>query len=322
MTEPGSLVPGRSKRPSISVVVPAYNEASVLPEFLARLTCVLDGLDDNEILVVDDGSTDGTLDFLRSASLSWPRLRYVSLSRNFGHQNALRAGLDLALGACVVSLDADLQHPPELIPELVSRWRAGAQVVLTLRADDDVPRFKRWTASAFYRLLALLTDRPPAPGGADFRLLDRAVVNLLCELPERSLFLRGLVPWMGFRQEYVRYAPASRASGETKYSLRRMFSLAIQGITATSTRPLLLASVLGVIVSLFAALFAVYAVYMRLVRGTAITGWASVVVLTGILGGAQLFVTGIVGAYLGQVLREVQRRPAYLIKERSGDDVA
>lgn len=321
MTDSASRAAGGSRRPSISVVVPAYNEASVLPEFLSRLSQVLDGTEDSEILVIDDGSTDGTLEFLRSARAKWPRLRYVSLSRNFGHQNALRAGLDLAEGACVISIDADLQHPPELIPELVTRWRAGAQMVLTLRASDNVSWFKRRTAAAFYRLLALLTDRPPAPGSADFRLLDRAVVDVLREFPERSLFLRGLVPWMGFRQEYVAYTPAPRAAGKTKYSLRRMLALALQGVTATSTRPLLLASVLGALVSLFAVAFAGYAVYMRIVRGTAITGWASVIVFTGIVGGAQLFVTGIVGAYLGQVLQEVQRRPAYLVKERSGAQV-
>ena len=310
------------RRPEISVVVPAYNEAGVLPEFLGRLSRALAGSPDHEILVVDDGSTDGTLAFLRSMAAQRPRLRYVSLSRNFGHQNALRAGLDLALGRCVVSLDADLQHPPELIPELIVRWRAGAQVVLTLRSSEGVPWFKRRTAAAFYRLLAWLTDRPPAEGSADFRLLDRAVVDVLREFPERSLFLRGLVPWVGFRQESVPYVPAARSAGTSKYSVRRMFALAIQGITATSTRPLLLASVLGVLVALFAVLFAGYAVYMRVVRGTAITGWASVIVFTGLLGGAQLFVTGIVGAYLGQVLQEVQRRPRYLVKEQSGEEVS
>jgi dolichol-phosphate mannosyltransferase len=303
-------------------VVPAYNEASVLPEFLARAARALDGSPDHEILVVDDGSTDGTLEFLRSAAARWPRLRYISLSRNFGHQNALRAGLDMAQGACVICLDADLQHPPELMTELIARWRAGAQVVLTIRSRTGVPWFKRRTAAVFYRLLSLLTDRPPVEGSADFRLLDRMVVDVLRGFPERSLFLRGLVPWLGFRQESVAYTPAARAGGHTKYSLRRMISLAIQGITATSTRPLLMASVLGALVSLFAAVFAAYAVYERLVRGTAITGWASVIVFTGLLGGAQLFVLGIVGAYLGQVLQEVQRRPRYLVKERSGEEVS
>jgi dolichol-phosphate mannosyltransferase len=309
---------GGPHRPAVSVVVPAFNEASVLPEFLSRLARVLEGDEDHEILIVDDGSTDGTLELLRAARTAWPRLRYVSLSRNFGHQNALRAGLDLAQGACVITLDADLQHPPELIPELVARWRAGAQVVLTLRSNTGASWFKRRTASVFYRLLSMLSDHPPAPGSADFRLLDRTVVDVLREFPERSLFLRGLMPWVGFRQECVAYTPAPRAGGETKYSLRRMISLAIHGITATSTRPLLLASIFGALVSLFAVLFAGYAVYMRVVRGTAITGWASVIVFTGLLGGVQLFVLGIVGTYLGQVLREVQRRPPYLVKEVSG----
>ncbi len=308
--------------PEISVVVPAYNEASVLPEFLERLSRALASSPDHEILVVDDGSSDDTLALLRSAAAQSPRLRYVSLSRNFGHQNALRAGLDLAQGKCVISLDADLQHPPELLPELISRWRAGAQIVLTRRSSEGAPWFKRRTAAAFYRLLSWLTDRPPAEGSADFRLLDRTVVDVLREFPERSVFLRGLIPWMGFRQESVPYMPAPRAPGLPKYSAWRMVSLAIQGITATSTRPLLLASVLGALVSVFAVLFAGYAVYMRVMRGTAIEGWTSVIVFTGLLGGAQLFVTGIVGAYLGRVLQEVQRRPRYLVKERSGEDVS
>ncbi len=322
MTTPDVRPSPGASRPEISIVVPAYNEAKVLPELLERLTRALEGNPDYEILVVDDGSTDGTLEFLRVAGERWPRLRYVSLSRNFGHQNALRAGMDVARGACVISIDADLQHPPELIPELIARWRAGVQVVLTLRSSQGVPWFKRQTATAFYQVLSWLTDRPPADGSADFRLLDRTVVDLLRGFPERSLFLRGLVPWVGFRQESVPYEPAARSAGTSKYSVRRMLSLAIHGITATSTRPLLLASVLGVLVSLFAVLFAGYAVYMRVVRGTAITGWASVIVFTGLLAGAQLFVTGIVGAYLGQVLQEVQRRPPYLVKERSGEGLS
>ena len=307
----------RRRATLLSVVVPAYNESESLPVLIARLDAVLRGMGPHEILVVDDGSTDGTLALLRELSGTRPQLRWISLSRNFGHQNALRAGLAEARGECVVSLDADLQHPPELIPELVDRWSQGADIVYTVRSDLNTPWIKRITAGWYYRLLATLSDHPPERGTADFRFLDRRVVNVVNDLAESALFLRGVMPWVGFTQSLVNYQPPDRYAGESKYTPLKMLRLALHGVTATSIRPLFLASMVGFFVSLFAIAFAVYAAYIRLVQGTAISGWASVIIFVGMLGGAQLLMIGILGAYLGQVLREVQRRPPYVIKEQS-----
>ncbi len=301
----------------ISVVVPAYNEAESIPALVARLDAILPKLGAHEIVIVDDGSTDNTLALLRSLAATRPQLRWISLSRNFGHQSALRAGLAESRGDCVATLDADLQHPPELLPELYDRWRAGAEIVYTVRSDAGTSWLKRFTARWYYRLLAVLSDHPPQRGTADFRLLDRSVVNVINELAEHALFLRGVIPWVGFRQAVVSYAPIGRHAGDTKYTPLKMLRLALHGVTATSIRPLFLASMVGFLVSLFAIAFAVYAAYIRLVKGTAISGWASVIIFVGLLGGAQLFTIGILGAYLGQVLREVQRRPPYVIRDAS-----
>ncbi len=301
----------------LTVVVPAYNEAESLPVLLERLEAVLKGIGPHEILIVDDGSTDGTLALLREKARTRPQLRWISLSRNFGHQNALRAGLDDARGDCVVTLDADLQHPPELIPELLERWAQGADIVYTVRSDLNTSWLKRITAGWYYRLLGALSDHPPERGTADFRLLDRQVVEVVKNLSENALFLRGVMPWVGFQQAIVNYRPLDRYAGESKYTTLKMLRLALHGVTATSIRPLFLASMVGLFVSLFAVAFAIYAAYVRLVTGTAISGWASVIIFVGMLGGAQLLMIGILGAYLGQVLREVQRRPPYVIKESS-----
>jgi dolichol-phosphate mannosyltransferase len=303
----------------LSVVVPAYNEVESLPLLLARLRGVLAPLGPYEVVIIDDGSRDGTIEFLRRAGAEHPELRYVSFSRNFGHQNALRAGLVEARGDCVITMDADLQHPPELIPELLAGWRAGADVVYTVRRDDNTSWFKRRTAALYYRMLAALSDDPPAPGSADFRLLDRRVVDVFAELKEHTIFLRGLVPWVGFRQAEVPYTPDARKTGVTKYTVHRMMRLAMEGVTATSIRPLMLASMFGVFLALTAIVYAGYAIYIRVHTGTAVPGWTSTVVVTALIGGTQLIFMGVLGAYVGQVLREVRGRPPYIVRERSDE---
>ena len=301
----------------ISIVVPAYNEAGNLAAMRARLEGVLRDREGYEILFVDDGSQDETLALLRDFASEDARIRFLSLSRNFGHQSALKAGLDNATGDCVITLDADLQHPPEVIPEMIERWQAGFEVVNTVRADAGAPFFKHVTSGLFYRFLNFISDIEIRPGAADFRLLDRKVVRELVSLGDRTLFLRGAVPWLGFRQCDIDYTPDKRASGEPKYNLRRMALLAIDGITSSSIRPLRLSTFVGAIMSGFATLYAGYALMTKLILGTAISGWASLLVGMMLLGGVQLLMLGIIGEYLGKVLLEVKGRPSYVVRERS-----
>ena len=303
----------------ISVVVPAHNEAQTLPLLFERLERALAGRGAFEVVVVDDGSRDGTLNLLRAAHTAKPSIRYLSFSRNFGHQNALRAGLTAARGDCVVTIDADLQHPPELIPELLARWEAGADLVYTVRLEKNTGLLKRASAALYYRLLRWLSDDPPVPGGADFRLLDRRVVDVFVSLREHTMFLRGLVPWVGFTQAEVTYTAALRAAGVSSYTLVKMTRLALEGLTSTSTRPLLLASMFGVTLASGALLYAVYALWVRLVVGIAVPGWTSTVLVVTLIGGTQLFFMGVLGLYLGHVLREVRGRPPYIVAERSDD---
>ena len=303
----------------LSVVVPAYNEVQSLPLLLERLKSVLAPLVRYEIVIVDDGSRDGTVEYLRRTNADHPEVRYLSFSRNFGHQNALRAGLVETRGDCVVTMDADLQHPPEVLGELLARWCEGADVVYTVRRDDNASWFKRKSSALYYRVLSALSDDPPVPGSADFRLLDRRVVDVFVELKEHTMFMRGLVPWVGFRQAEVPYTEDSRRTGVTKYSVFRMMRFAVEGVTATSIRPLIIASMFGMFLAFTALVYAGYAIYVRVATGTTVPGWTSTVVVTALIGGTQLIFLGVLGAYVGQILREVRGRPPYLVRERSGE---
>ncbi len=301
----------------ISVVVPAYNEADNLPLLKQRLEQALGAYDDYEILIVDDGSRDHSLEVLRDFAARDLHVRFVSLSRNFGHQNALKAGLDRASGDCVITMDADLQHPPEHIAAMVERWRAGYEVVNMIRSDAHTPVFKRLTSRLFYRLVNAISDFEIRAGAADFRLLDRRVLDALMTLDERTLFLRGTLPWLGFRQCDIDYTPERRAQGTSKYNFRRMAMLALDGITSSSIRPLRLSTILGVIMAGLAMVYATYAVILKVVVGTAISGWASLLIGIMTFGGVQLIMLGILGEYLGKVLLEVKGRPNYIVREQS-----
>jgi dolichol-phosphate mannosyltransferase len=302
----------------ISIVVPVYNERQNLAPLKARLDEVLAPSADHEILFVDDGSLDDSLEILRSMASKDAHVRYLSLSRNFGHQNALKAGLERATGDCVIMMDGDLQHPPEQIPHMIERWRKGFEIVNMIRRDDATPPFKRYTAALFYGLINAISEFRIRPGASDFRLLDRKVVDALLRLGERTLFYRGIVPWIGFRQCDIEYLPAKRAHGSSKYNLRRMMLLALDGITSSSVQPLRFATVLGLGMSLLAMAYVVYAIAIKLVFGTAIAGWTSLLVGVTLLGGVQLVMLGILGEYLGKVLLEVKGRPSYIVREESG----
>ncbi|WP_262282202.1 glycosyltransferase family 2 protein [Micromonospora sp. MA102] len=308
-------------QPALSVVVPMFNEEAVLPLLAVRLRGVLDGLGEAyEVVAVDDGSTDATPAALAALRVGWPELRVLRLRRNSGHQAALHAGLLRARGAYVVSIDADLQDPPEVIVELLRRARAdGVDVVYAVRADRSRDtRFKRWSAGGYYRLVRrLVGEQVPAQAG-DFRLLGRAAVEALRELPERSPVLRLVVPWLGFPSAEVTYERQERAAGRTKYPLSRMAGLAAESVTSFSAAPLRVATWLGLAgvavcgVLVVAALLAWFA-------GATVTGWPSLYVAILFLGAVQLLCLGLLGEYVARIYTAVQGRPAYLV---AGDSAA
>jgi len=302
----------------ISIVVPAHNEEGNLPVLLDQIRSALpQGL--HEIIVVDDGSTDKTLDVVKAASLSDQRIKYIGLSRNFGHQTALRAGLRGASGDCVITMDADLQHPPRLLPEMTAKWQEGFKIVLTMRKDvESVSRFKRLTSGLFYWLINAVSDVAIDPGSADFRLLDREVVDVVNELSEHDFFLRGIIPWVGFAISKIAYTPDPRLHGSTKYSLRKMISFAVTGVIANSIQPLRLATLFAALIACLSVLYAVYALneYMH---GRVIQGWTSVALVISLIGALQLLVLGVLGEYVGRILRETRNRPPYIISQSNLD---
>jgi glycosyltransferase involved in cell wall biosynthesis len=306
--------------PAVSVVVPAFNESQNVSALLEVLLPVLAGIGTFEIVLVDDGSTDDTLEVIRRHHALDPRVRFVALSRNFGHQTALRAGLAHARGACVISMDADLQHPPELIPEMVARWKEGYDVVYTVREDAaSLPASKRLSSALFYRLLNALSGVRIEAGTADFRLLSRRVLDVLNGLDEQPFFLRGLVPWLGFRQHGIPYAPNDRRHGQSKYTLRKMVALATDGITSFSVKPLLVSGALAALVGAIALAYSLYVIYARVFTDAAVPGWASVLVAVLWLGSMQLFVLGIMGQYLGKLFVQSKRRPPFVVRDASDD---
>jgi len=305
--------------PALSVVVPVFNEEAVLPLLVQRLREVLDELGESyEVLVVDDGSTDGTAAALRSVRTDWPHLRVLRLRRNCGHQAALVAGLRRARGDYVASIDADLQDPPEVLPEMVSLAREQRlDIVYGVRADRRADtRFKRWTAGMYYRLMRRLVGRQMPAQAGDFRLLSRAAVEALRELPERVPVLRLVVPWLGFPSGEVRYLRAERAAGSTKYPVSRMLGLAADSVTSFSAAPLRFATWLGLAGVALCAILVVVAVVAFLLGGT-VSGWPSLYVAVLFLGAVQLLCLGLLGEYVARIYTAVQARPAYFVAEDS-----
>lgn len=305
------------KEVSVSIVVPVYNEEANITLLGERLEKVLTGYR-HEILFVDDGSRDGTLERIKALRGSNPHLHFLSLSRNFGHQNALKAGLDHASGDCVITMDGDLQHPPEVIPRMLEKWREGFEVVYTIRDDDrEVPLFKRTTARVFYGLINLIAEVKVQEGTADFRLLDRSVVDVLKTMNESSPFYRGIVPWTGFRQTGLHFKPNPRYTGRTKYSLGRMIAFAISGLVSFSVTPLRLATFLGFGMALTGFIIGLKAVIEYLITKNTVPGWASTIVTVVLVGGVQLIILGIIGEYIGKLVNESKRRPHYIVRECS-----
>jgi polyisoprenyl-phosphate glycosyltransferase len=305
----------------LSLVCPAYEEEEVLPRFHAELCAVLTTLKreyDIEIIYVDDGSRDGTLPILRKLAAADARVRYLSLSRNFGHQAALTAGLEHATGDVIISLDSDLQHPPELIPALLAKWKEGFDVVLTIRADDPrLGRFKLLTSRVFYEAMKVLSDTEVRMSASDFRLMSAKAVNALLQLPETHRFLRGMVNWVGFPTATLSFQPASRGGGVSKYTLGRMANFAIDALFSFSKVPLRLSLILGLAVLCLGLAFAVLALGEALLFTTADAGWHTVLVAVLLLSGCILCSLGLVGEYVGRVYDQVKARPLYLLKESS-----
>lgn len=305
----------------LSVVIPCYNEEAVIQETHRRLMSALGEASDAELEVVyvDDGSRDGTAALLAEIQSGDPRVRVVFLSRNFGHQIALTAGLEHASGDAVAVIDADLQDPPEVILEMLALWRQGYEVIYGRRTvREGETGFKRWSAALFYRLLNRLSDVPIPLDTGDFRLMDRKVVAALLQMPERDRFIRGMVSWVGFRQIALPYRRAPRFAGETKYPLVKMLRFALDGISSFSVRPLKLATWMGFLASGVALAGIIYALFLRLFTSNWVTGWTLLFIAVMFLGGVQLISLGIVGEYVGRIYGEVKRRPLYLVRERRG----
>ena len=309
----------RSARPSISCVVPAYNEAANLGPLLEALTAALRALSPHwEVIVVDDGSSDATA----LAMLPWlqrPGVRYLQLSRNFGKEAALTAGIDHALGEVVVLIDADLQHPPDMIGAMVEAWRAGADMVCTARASrSDESRRKRLGTWLFYGLVNAGSSTPIPADVGDFRLMDRRVVNALRMLPERNRFMKGLYAWVGFNTVVLPYTPAPRHAGQSSFSMRRLSRLAFTGVTAFTNAPLRMWSALGGVVALASLLFALYIVGEYFFLGNNVPGWATLATGIAFSIGVQLLSVGILGEYIGRIFDEVKQRPVYIIGQALG----
>jgi len=314
-------MPHPAEQPVVSVVAPVYNEEETLPYFYERLTTVLEGLDaPYEIVLVNDGSRDGSYRAMRALHERDPRVRLVDFSRNFGHQAAISAGLDHARGDAVVIIDSDLQDPPEVIPELVARWRTGAEVVYAQRrARPGETRFKLATAALFYRTIRRLTSVDIPRDTGDFRLIDRKVADALVRMRERHRFMRGLSVWVGFRQEAVVYDRAARYAGETHYPLTKMVRFALDAITGFSHVPLQMATTLGFVIAGVSFLGIVVAAVIRLFTG-GIVGQGTTISAVLLLGGIQLIFLGVLGEYLGRIYDEVRGRPLYIAREILGDE--
>jgi len=310
-------------RPELSVVVPAFNEEANVGPMHQRLVAALAGLVDGlEIVFVDDGSSDTTWSRVRELAAADPRVRGIRFARNFGHQAALTAGVDAAAGRAVVIIDGDLQDPPEVIPEMVSRWREGSEVVYGQReAREGETWFKLATAALFYRILRGITNVEIPVDTGDFRLMGPRAVAAFRALPERNRFIRGLVSWIGFPQTAVRYRRQARRDGATKFPLRKMLRFALDGITSFSFLPLRLATWAGFAVSVCAFLYIAVVIVLKAI-GVSWSGYTSLMASILFLGGVQLLMIGILGEYLARIFDEVKRRPLYLVGESTDGESA
>ena len=309
--------------PDVSIVSPMWNEVQGVDQFLSEVVTVTNGMDlDCEILIVDDGSNDGTAEKLKAWTATEPRIRVITLSRNFGHQAAISAGVFAARGSAVIVMDSDLQDPPNVIPELIASWQQGADVAYAVRRSrSGETRFKRATASAFYRLLGKLSSTSIPQNTGDFRIMSRQVVEALRSMPERDRYMRGMVSWVGFNQVPVYFDRAERFSGESKYSMARMIRLGVAGIVGFSDKPLYLAVIFGLGAMGLAILGLVFvALSIIFGWGDLVRGWASVIVAVMFFSAVQLIFLGVVGLYISRIFVEAKQRPLFVVKTDSLTD--
>lgn len=298
----------------ISIIICCYNEYTNIPTVVDAIHKEMDSTDYKyEIIAVNDGSSDGTQELLEKMCEKDEHLFYLEFSRNFGHQNALKAGLDYARGNCIISMDADMQHPPRMLPQLIKKWEEGYDIVYTRRQEDkSLSSGKRKSSKWFYRLMNSISDIRLEEGVADFRLMDRRAANVLVNIKGGDLFIRGIVHWMGFKQYAIDYMPDKRLSGQTKYTLKKMLAMAINGILSFSTKPLYVALYLGFGIALLSLLCIPYA-FISYFTGHVKTGWMSLILTVSFLGGLQLFILGIIGMYIGRIFVQTKGFPPYIV---------
>ncbi|MDO8498111.1 MAG: glycosyltransferase family 2 protein [bacterium] len=301
----------------LSLVIPVFNEEHNVKPLLERVLPILESYN-YEIIFVDDGSKDKTIEVIKSAASHNTHIKLISFYRNFGHQMALEAGYEAARGDCVISIDADLQDPPEIIPQMIEEWQKGHKIVYAKRKKREVDNFfKKETARLFYSFINFLSDTPIPQDVGDFRLIDREVVTFITELPERARFLRGLVAWGGFSSSYVYFEREKRHAGKTHYTLSKMINFALDGITSFSSKPLRIASYFGFLSATFGFSGILYAFIGKIfLPSHLVTGWTGLFVGIMFLGGVQLITIGIIGEYITKIYHEVQKRPQYLVKEK------
>ena len=305
---------GDMKKELISVVIPAYNEEGNLPQLIGEIIDTLESFQ-YEIIVVNDGSSDNTEKIVEEMHHQDHRINLISLSRNFGHQAALLAGLEKATGDCVISIDADLEQPPKLMLEMIQKWHEGSDIVYSIHQEAKYEGwFKKMTSRWFYKVFNFLTGMKLAQS-CDFRLMDKKVVKALRHIGERSLFLRGMVVWMGFQSDYVYYTRGKRTFGMTHYPFKKMLNLALNGIISFSIRPLHFIVLFGILIGFIGCMLMVWIAYLKFFTDKTIAGWSSLTGIVLMLGGAQLFVMGIIGEYIGILVSETKRRPRYLIRK-------
>ncbi|MGX9985709.1 glycosyltransferase family 2 protein [Chryseobacterium sp. POL2] len=303
----------------VSIVIPAYNEEGNLNKIFHEIDLVFKDLKNYnyEIIFVNDGSRDNTQHILEELSIKYPQIKYIEFSRNFGHQFAVKAGVDEAHGQIVISMDADLQHPPVLIVDMIKKWEEGYDMVYTIRKyPKQISYFKKKTSNFFYKLLSAISDVQIDKGSSDFRLMDRKVVDSVKTIGESDLFLRGLAKWVGYKQYAIHFVADQRFSGNSKYNFNKMLKFAFTGITSFSVKPLYMAAYLGFLFSGIGMLYIPYVIYAFITK-TEISGWASLIMTIVFFGGVQLIILGIIGIYMGKMFRQLKQRPTYIIRSKN-----
>ncbi|WP_274476255.1 glycosyltransferase family 2 protein [Mangrovimonas aestuarii] len=306
-----------TKETKISVVVPLYNEEDSLKELYSRLTKVLQSTDmDYEIIMVNDGSTDATLSIVKDFECSDNHIKYRSFSRNFGHQSAVTAGIEVVSGDCAVLIDADLQDPPELILEMLKKWREGYHVVYAQRYKRNGETYiKKLSSRLFYRFLSSLTEIDIPVDTGDFRLIDRKIVDVLQLLPEKQRYTRGLVSWAGFNQIGIPYTRDARYAGKSHYSIRKLMVLGLSGVISFSNYPLMIISVIGFFLTLLGVLASIYVLFIKLFTENVVPGWTSLILVVLFIGGLNMAFMGVIGVYVGNIVAEIKGRPVYIVEE-------